>query len=101
VLASNLLIYHGYDEILLDGRWVAADAALSQEVCKQSGIIPIEFDGIRDADYRLHNQKEIFYELVIDHGAFPDLPYGEMMSAMDAGYGIGPASIFKQMPLKP
>jgi hypothetical protein len=33
---------------------------MSQEICEQSGIIPFEFDGTRDADYRLHNQKGKF-----------------------------------------
>ena len=97
-LGTDLLIYHGYTEINIEGQWRAADAALSQEVCESSGITPVEFDGTADADYHAHNRERLCYDLVTDHGTFQDLPWQHIMDAMDRDYGPGPATAFKRGP---
>ena len=98
LLGSDLLVYHGYDDVFVDNRWIAADAALSQEVCVQSGFAPLEFDGVTDADYRAQNRDQRHYDLVTDHGAYADLPFTGIMDALDRGYGSGPAAAFKRVP---
>jgi len=98
LLGSDLLVYHGYNDLYINGCWVAADAALSQEVCAQSGFTPLEFDGVTDADYRAQNRDERHYDLVTDHGAYADLPFTEIMDALDRGYGNDPAAAFKRPP---
>jgi len=98
LLGSDLLIYHGYNELYINDAWVAADAALSQEVCVQTGFTPLEFDGVTDADYLAQNRAQRHYDLVTDHGAYADLPFAEVMDALDRGYGSGPAAAFKRVP---
>ena len=40
MLGNNLLVYHGYCEIWLDGRWVAATPAFNRQLCERLGVAP-------------------------------------------------------------
>jgi transglutaminase-like putative cysteine protease len=73
---SNVLVYHGFAEIHLDGKWVIATPAFDLETCTENGYIPVEFDGINDA--RLHCQSKDgrpHVEYIKSRGSFDDLPW--------------------------
>jgi transglutaminase-like putative cysteine protease len=84
---SDLFVYHGYAEFLLDGRWVKVTSAFNIELCERFGVMPLEFDGEHDAllhpftaDGRHH------MEYVRDRGTFDDLPLDEIIAEFRATY---------------
>jgi transglutaminase-like putative cysteine protease len=81
-LGSDLLVYHGYCELWLGGRWVAATPAFNRELCERLGVAPLEFDGVEDSVFQEYDQKAgRFMEYVTDHGAHVDVPFDEMVAA--------------------
>jgi transglutaminase-like putative cysteine protease len=79
---NNLLIYHGYAELRIDGRWVHASPAVDAEACRQSGFVPVEFDGANDYRDSPVNQKgRKHIEWVQDRGTRDDFPWDEIRVA--------------------
>lgn len=39
-LGTDLLVYHGYAELWIDGRWVAATPAFNRALCEKLGVAP-------------------------------------------------------------
>jgi transglutaminase-like putative cysteine protease len=78
---GNLLIQHGYAEVLIDGRWVHASPAYDSETCRRSGFVPVEFDGVNDARDSTHSRDgRPHMEHVKDHGHRADFPWDEIVS---------------------
>jgi len=84
---SDLFIWHGYAEFLLDGRWVKVTSAFNIELCERFGVLPLEFDGEHDAllhpftaDGRDH------MEYVRERGTFDDLPFDDMIGDFRSTY---------------
>jgi transglutaminase-like putative cysteine protease len=48
-LGTNVFPRHGYDQFLLDGRWVSAAATFDRILCEKNGLRTVEFDGVNDA----------------------------------------------------
>jgi transglutaminase-like putative cysteine protease len=78
---ANIMAFHGFAELCIDGRWVHASPAYDLATCKRKGFIPVEFDGVNDAkdsEYTKAGQphmKHIKY-----HGPYEDLPLDEIYS---------------------
>ena len=86
---SNLFVFHGYNELWIDGRWVKVAAVFNLDICEKHGFIPVEFDGRHDAlfpekdrDGRPH------IEYVEDRGAYWDLPLDEIISERKRIHGV-------------
>jgi len=75
----NVMPFHGFAELYVDGRWVHASPAYDLATCKKKGFVPVEFDGVNDAkdsEYTVAGQphmKHIKY-----HGPYADLPLDEI-----------------------
>lgn len=85
---SDLFVYHGYSELLLEGRWLKATPAFNRELCSRFGVDPIEFDGRSDAllhQYSADGARHMEY--LRDHGWFADLPLAEILAALRFYYG--------------
>lgn len=78
-LGSDLLVFHGYAELWLEGRWVAATPAFNRALCERLGVAPLEFDGRADCIFQEHDPTGRFMERVTDHGSFATLPYQAMI----------------------
>jgi transglutaminase-like putative cysteine protease len=79
---SNILVYHGFAEIYLDGKWVIATPAFDLATCTENGYIPVEFDGVTDA--RLHRQSKdgrLHVEYIKSQGSYDDLPWQTIYDA--------------------
>lgn len=83
LMGTDVFFYHGYTELLIEGRWVKATPAFNIELCEKFRVLPLEFDGETDsifhpfdADNRRH------MEYVADRGQFADLPYLDWRQAM-------------------
>lgn len=86
-LGSDLLVFHGYAELFLEGGWVAATPAFNVELCTHLGVAPLEFDGRHDAIFQEYDHVGgRFMEYVADHGTFADVPLEQMIAAWKANY---------------
>lgn len=90
LMGTNLFVYHGYDELYIEGKWVKATPAFDLKMCQDNRIVPVEFDGKSDAIFHSHNvDGELHIEYVEDHGCYQDLPLDEILAAFAQVYGLG------------
>jgi len=85
-LGTDLLVYHGYVELWLDSRWVAATPAFNKELCEHLGVAPLEFDGVNDCIFQDFDRADGFMEYVDDHGSHADIPFDAMIAAWRTHY---------------
>jgi len=80
-LGTSLLVFHGYVELFLEGRWVAATPAFNKELCSHLGVAPLEFDGSEDSIFQQYDAVGgRFMEYMHDYGTFDTIPYDLMMA---------------------
>ncbi len=81
-LGTDLLVFHGYTELFLEGQWVAATPAFNEGLCRKLGVPPLEWDGRSDAVFQAYSPDGTrFMEYVTDHGTFADVPVAQMVAA--------------------
>lgn len=86
-MGTDLFVYHGYTELLLEGRWVKATPAFNLALCEKAGVRPLEFDGRHDSIFHPFDRDgRRHMEYVRIHGSYADLPYDEILAAMRATY---------------
>lgn len=86
-LGTDLLVYHGYCELWLDRRWVAATPAFNRSLCERLGVAPLEFDGEHDSVFQEYDGASgHFMEYVADHGTHAGIPFEEMIAAWRRHY---------------
>ena len=84
---SDLFIYHGYTEMLLNGIWVKATPAFNLSLCTRFKVKPLEFDGTGDSVFHEFDTKgNKHMEYVFDHGTFADLPFERILKDMKKAY---------------
>lgn len=87
LLGTDLLVYHGYTELWLEGRWVAATPAFNRSLCQHLGVAPLEFDGVHDSVFQeFDRQGGRFMEYVEDHGSHAGIPFDDMIAAWQLHY---------------
>jgi len=86
-MGTDLFIWHGYTEFLLDGQWRKASSAFNIELCERFGVKVLDFDGTADA--LMHPFDEAgnrHMEYVNQRGSFDDLPLDEIQADFQAVY---------------
>ncbi len=87
LLETDVFIWHGYTLLYIDGRWVKATPAFNLDMCQRFGVKPLEFDGKNDSFMHAYNQQnEKHMEYLTDHGSFDDLPYQQIVQAIQQSY---------------
>ena len=87
VMGTDLFIYHGYTELLIEGRWVKATPAFNLSLCQRFQVRPLDFDGEHDSIFHeFTTEGERHMEYVKDHGSFSDLPFEEIFAAYRRQY---------------
>lgn len=87
LLGTDLLVFHGYAELYLEGRWVAATPAFNKELCAYLKVPPLEWDGRSDAIFQAFSPDGTrFMEYVHDFGSFAELPHALMISEWERHY---------------
>jgi transglutaminase-like putative cysteine protease len=80
-LGTNVLVFHGYTELFLEGKWVKATPAFNKALCDKIGVAPLDFDGEQDSVFQEYSHAgHQFMEYLHDYGQFAELPF-EMMIA--------------------
>jgi transglutaminase-like putative cysteine protease len=89
ILGTDLLVFHGYTELWLERRWVAATPAFNRELCEHLDVAPLEFDGCEDSIFQQYdNAGGQFMEYVHDYGAFDTIPYELMLGEWRKHYRV-------------
>lgn len=96
-MGSDLFVYHGYTELLLEGKWVKATPAFNVELCRRFKVKPLEFDGREDSIFHPFDEDERRHmEYLRDRGSHADVPATEIMQvfreAYPALYAMGAAA---------
>jgi transglutaminase-like putative cysteine protease len=87
LLGTDLFVFHGYAELLLDGRWLKATPAFNRELCAHFGVAPLAFDGTADALFQPFDESgRRHMEYVRDRGTTADLPLAEILRVFRETY---------------
>ncbi len=79
-MGTDVFAFHGYAELLLDGRWLKATPAFNDELCQRLGVAPLDFNGTADAMFQpVDTQGRRHLEYIRDRGTFADFPFEEMV----------------------
>lgn len=92
VMKTDLFVWHGYTDILIEGRWLKATPAFNLQLCERFGLLPLEFDGRADSIYHPYDRAgNRHMEYVRQRGSFDDVPLASMLADFAALYpGWGP-----------
>ena len=89
-MRTDIFYWHGYTEMLLDGKWVKATPAFNIELCEKFGLLPLEFDGREDSLYHpFDSAGHRHMEYVNQRGAYSDLPLEEIIQTFRREYSFG------------
>lgn len=87
LMQSDVFVFHGYTELLLEGKWVKATPAFNTSLCERAKILPLEFNGKEDSIFHAFDVSgKKHMEYLVDHGSFSELPFDRMMDEYDKFY---------------
>ncbi|MBF0232631.1 MAG: transglutaminase family protein [Desulfamplus sp.] len=80
LMQTDVFMYHGYVELLLNNNWVKATPAFNLTLCTHFNVKPLEFDGTHDSLFHEFDTKgNRHMEYLKDHGHFSDLPFDTIL----------------------
>lgn len=86
-MGTDLFVYHGFAELLLEGKWVKATPAFNIELCRRFRVKPLEFDGREDSIFHPFDEEERRHmEYLRDRGSHADVPVAEIMETFREVY---------------
>jgi transglutaminase-like putative cysteine protease len=86
-MGTDLFVFHGFTEFLLDGKWVKATPAFNLTLCTRFRVKPLEFDGTADSIFHPFDEHDRRHmEYVRDRGSFADVPVEEIKRVFSATY---------------
>jgi len=88
-MGTDLFVYHGYAEMLIEGKWVKATPAFNVELCRRFHVKPLEFDGREDSIFHPFDEQDRRHmEYLRDRGSHADVPVAEIMQAFRETYPV-------------
>jgi transglutaminase-like putative cysteine protease len=86
-MGTDLFVFHGYAEMLLEGKWVKATPAFNIGLCRKFRVKPLEFDGRNDSIFHPFDEDDRRHmEYVRSRGSFPDVPADEIKRTFGETY---------------
>lgn len=79
-LQRDEIVFHGFVELFLEGKWVKCTPAFDQRICRVSGVTPLDWDGNSDSLFQEFDHGKKFMEYKHFYGVFDDVPI-ELMNA--------------------
>lgn len=87
VMGTDVFLWHGYTEMLIDGAWRKATPAFNLELCERFGLLPLQFDGRADSLYHPFDSRgHRHMEYVAQRGSFDDVPLERITADFAAHY---------------
>ena len=88
-MGTDLFVYHGYAELMIEGRWVKATPAFNVELCRRFRVKPLEFDGREDSIFHPFDEEDRRHmEYLRDRGSHADVPVAEIMRVFREVYPV-------------
>lgn len=82
-VGTDLFAWHGFVELMPDGRWVKATPTFNAKLCAKLGVAPLAFDGADDALLQAFDEGgREFMRYVTPRGAFHDVPAKFLVAEM-------------------
>ena len=86
-MGRDEFIYHGFAEMLIEGKWVKATPAFNLALCEKFRVKPLEFDGRNDSIFHPFDADERRHmEYLRDRGSYADVPVAEIREAFRVYY---------------
>jgi transglutaminase-like putative cysteine protease len=86
-MGTDLFVFHGYTELLLEGSWVKATPAFNLSLCTRFRVRPLEFDGMTDSLFHPFDEDNRRHmEYVHDRGTYDDVPADEIRRVFSETY---------------
>jgi len=86
-MGTDVFYWHGYSELLVDGRWFKVSSAFNLELCERFGVSVLDFDGSGDALMHPFDQSgRRHMEYVNQRGSFADLPLDDILADFERVY---------------
>jgi|SRR5262245_41219468 len=86
-MGTDLFVFHGYTEFMLDGGWVKATPAFNLSLCTRFRVKPLEFDGHTDSLFHPFDEDNRRHmEYVHERGSFADVPAEEIKRVFSETY---------------
>lgn len=86
-MGTDMFLWHGYSELLLDGRWFKLSTAFNIELCQRFGVKVLEFDGTDDALMHPYDESgNRHMEYARQRGSYDDLPLDEILETFRTDY---------------
>lgn len=85
-LKRDEIVFHGYVEVWIDGKWSKCTPAFDPRICKLSAVPLLEWDGSNDSLFQAYVGENQFMEYLHFYGEFPDIPFELMHKEMHAYY---------------
>jgi transglutaminase-like putative cysteine protease len=87
VLGTSVLVFHGFTELYLEGKWVKATPAFNAALCEKLNVEPLAFNGREDSVFQQFSRTgNRFMEYLHDYGSFDDLPFDQMIGEWKKHY---------------
>lgn len=87
MMKTDLFVFHGYAELLIDGAWRKATPAFNLALCEKAKVKPLEFDGGGDSIFHEFDALgRRHMEYVNDRGTYADVPREEMLAVFHEVY---------------
>lgn len=81
-LKREEIVFHGYVEVWIDGKWSKCTPAFDPRICKLSGVPLLEWNGREDSLFQSYVAGTQFMEYLHFYGAFEDVPFELMHQEM-------------------
>ena len=86
-MGTDLFVFHGYTDLMLDGKWVKATPAFNIEMCRRFRVKPLEFDGTEDSIFHPFDEDDRRHmEYVHFRGTYADVPADEIRRVFSETY---------------
>lgn len=81
-LKRDEIVFHGYVEVWLNGKWSKCTPAFDPRICKLSGVPLLEWNGSDDSLFQAYIDDSQFMEYLHFYGEFADIPFELMHREM-------------------
>ena len=86
-LKTDVMAYHTYVEMFIDGKWVKATPSFDIGFCERFNLVPVDFDGEHDAMLNhLDRSGRVHIEYIADYGVRAEFPIDEVIAAFRRTY---------------
>ena len=85
-LKRKEIVFHGYVELYLDGKWVKCTPSFDKNICRLANVTPLDWDGEKDSMFQEFDKEKRFMEYLHFYGEFDDVPIELMNKEMKKYY---------------